>query len=301
MIMSDNIKGAILMMLAMGTFVVNDAFMREALQEVGLYQAIFLRGVCLTGVLVAIAWQREVLRYRMSSTDRLRIYLRTAGEVAGTFLFLTALTLMPFANISAVMQVLPLTVALGAVLFMGASIGWRRMVAILLGFAGVMIIIRPGTEGFSSASLLVLLSVLAVTVRDLASRALSPDIPSTVVAVNATLVLTGVSALLTATQPWESVSTRSAACLAAAGLCLSVGYITSVAAMRVGDITAVAPFRYTAMIWAILIGVFAFGETPDAWTIIGAAVIVAMGVFSFYRERRLQSTALSNQADTPAA
>lgn len=301
MTMSDNIKGSILMMLAMGTFVVNDAFMRQALQELPLYQAIFLRGVCLTLVLVGLAWNRGVLRYRIRPVDRWRIYLRTTGEVVGTFLFLTALSLMPFANISAIMQVLPLSVALGAVLFLGASIGWKRMTAILMGFAGVMIIIRPGTNGFTPASILVLLAVVAVTVRDLAARVLSPDIPSLVVAVNATIVLTGVTAILTAMQPWQAVSVKSAACLLAAGLCLTVGYITSVAAMRVGDITTVAPFRYTAMIWALLIGIFAFGETPDTWTFIGAAVIIVMGVFSFYRERQLQSTALSNQKDTPAA
>lgn len=285
--LSDTLKGALLMMGAMAGFTFNDAFMRGVLQDIPLFQAVFLRGLFLSLCLGVLAWRRGALLFRPAPADQWRIRLRSGAEASGTFLFLTALSLLPFANIAAIMQVIPLAVTLGAYLFLGAPIGWRRIAAILIGFMGVLIVIRPGTDGFSFASVLVLIVVGIVVVRDLASKVLSPTIPSVAVSLHAAVLLTLINGALMLGQDWVAVSTAHWLSIGIAAVVLTAGYICSVSAMRVGDIAAIAPFRYTSLLWAIAIGVVFFDEIPDRWTLLGSAIIVAMGVFSFYRERKL--------------
>ena len=287
--LTDTLKGSLLMLGAMAGFVFNDAFMRVVLEDLPLPQAVFLRGLILTFLLGVLAFHKGVIFFKPAPRDGWRIRLRTFAEVIGTFLFLTALTRMPFANISAIMQVIPLAVTLGAALFLGTPIGWRRITAILVGFLGVLIIVRPGTEGFSLASLLVLGVVGIVVIRDLASRVLSADIPSVTVSLHAALWLTLINGAIAFGQEWSSVAASHWLGLLAAASVLTVGYICSVAAMRIGDIASIAPFRYTALLWSILIGVVVFGEIPDVWTLIGSAIIIAMGIFSLYRERKLST------------
>lgn len=285
--LSDTLKGAVLMLGAMAGFVFNDAFMRVVLEDLPLPQSVFLRGLMLTLILAFLAWHRGVLWFKAAPRDRWRIRLRSVAETVGTFFFLSALQRLPFANISAIMQVIPLAVTLGAAVFLGAPIGWRRIGAILVGFAGVLLVVRPGTDGFNAASLLVLCVVGIVVVRDLASRVLSADIPSVTVSLHASVMLAVVNGVILFGQEWVAVSLWQWACLLGAASVLTVGYICSVAAMRVGDIATIAPIRYTALLWSILIGYLFFAETPDGWTLVGSAIIVAMGVFSFYRERKL--------------
>ena len=273
---------------AMAGFVFNDGFMRVALAELPLFQAICLRGVILVPLLAAIAWRRGALFYKSEGPDRWRIRLRSLCELMGTFLFLSALTMMPFAEISAIMQALPLAVTLGAAVFLGAPIGWRRISAILIGFLGVLIIIRPGAEAFSFAAILVLGVVAIVAIRDLATRVLSPTVPSVAVALHAAIVITLCNGAFALAGDWVPIGPSNWLLLAAAAFCLTFGYICSVATMRIGDIATIAPFRYTALLWSVLIGVLAFSEIPDIWTIVGSVIIVATGIYSFYREQSVK-------------
>ena len=284
--MSDNFRGAALMMASMAGFVINDAFMRAVLGDVPLFQAIFLRGIFLCLFLLVLTWQRGHLRCRPSPRDTARISARAIAELVGTLFFLTALTRMPFANISAVLQFLPLSVTLAAALFLGYPVGWRRVLAILMGFAGVLLIVKPDADGFDLSALLAICAVLAVTIRDIVIRNLSPDIPSAFVALVAATVVTTVCGICAAFGTWVPVTFWQFAFMIAAASVLVVGYIASVAAMRVGDIAFVSPFRYTALVWALAIGILAFKEYPDGLALLGASLIVGMGLFSFYREHR---------------
>jgi len=288
--LSDTLKGALLMMGAMIGFTFNDGFMRVALETLPLYQAVFLRGIFIIPALLVLALRARAFQSKPAPKDRWRIRLRTLAEIVGTFLFLTALTRLPFANISAIMQVIPLAVTLAAALFLKSPIGWRRIGAILIGFIGVLIVVRPGTEGFNTASLLILAVVGIVVVRDLASKTLSANIPSTSVALHAAIGLSLVNGALMLTEPLATVGVKEWLCLIAAALILTFGYICSIATMRIGDLATIAPFRYTALLWSILIGLLFFNEIPDRWTLIGSAIIVAMGVFSLYRERQISKT-----------
>ena len=216
-----------------------------------------------------------------------RMLIRTIAEVGAAYFFLNALFNMPIANVTAIIQALPLTVTLGAALVLKEPVGWRRFIAIGIGFLGVMLIVRPGGEGFSLYSVFALLAVLCVTVRDLAARRLSSDVPSLFVALTAAIGVTIFSSIGALFVDWEPMNGRDLALLGCAALAIIGGYLFSVMAMRVGEIGFVAPFRYSSLLAALFLGLFVFGEWPDGWTQIGAIVVVTTGLFTLWRERRL--------------
>lgn len=292
MTLSDNSRGILLMCGSMLAFTVNDSFMKAATQTMPLFQAIALRGVVATVALLVIARLTSgSLSIMPQGSDRWRVALRSLAEIGATATFLTALTHMPLANLSAIMQALPLALTLAAALWLKEPIGWRRLTAILIGFLGVMLIVKPGTGGFTVWSVLGLISVGCVVVRDLSTRTLSRQVPSAAVAVWASVAVMVMGIIVTAIEGWRPVSGPEAGHLAAASLALVVGYMLSVMVMRVGDIGLIAPFRYTALLWAILFGWLLFGTLPDGWTVVGAAIVVATGIYTLLRERNLRRRA----------
>jgi S-adenosylmethionine uptake transporter len=287
MAMSDNIRAAVLIVVSMTAFTINDAFMKLASPNLPFFQQVFMRGALITVGLVGLAGLWGHLRYQTSGRDRWLIALRTLAEMISTVFFLTALYSIPLANLSAILQALPLTVTLAAAAFLGEGVGWRRIVAIVVGFVGVAIIIRPGLDGFTIFSLYGVAAVMGVTLRDLAARRLSASVPSSRVALSAAVGVTIFAALASVGkgETWVMPSAHEALYLSGAALCLMAGYIAAVAGMRSGEIGFVAPFRYTSLLVALILGLFVFDEWPDALTMIGAAIVVATGLFTIYRER----------------
>lgn len=288
MTLSDNMRAALLITLSMTSFTVNDALMKLASPNLPFFQQVLMRGVIITIGLLILSAMWGHLSYKASRTDRVLTALRTLAEAAGTVFFLTALFVIPIADLSAILQALPLTVTLAAAVFLGEPVGWRRLVAIVIGFIGVIIIIRPGLSVFSIYSLYGVAAVIAVTFRDLAARKLSRAIPSSRVALSAAIGVTAMAAIGSAymSEIWVVPNLREAVLIAGSALCLMAGYLAAVAGMRLGDIGFVAPFRYTSLIVALVLGFSMFGEWPDMWTMIGAGIVVATGLFTLYRERK---------------
>lgn len=288
MAISDNLRGALYMNLSMFAFTVNDTFMKAVTQTLPLYQTIALRGLIAVVGLLLVARFTGGFTLNISARDAKLITLRSLADVAATILFLSALMHMPLANLSAVMQAIPLAVTLGAAMFYGDKIGWRRMTAIVIGFIGVMIIIRPGTAGFSIWSVMGLGSVLTVVIRDLSVRPLDRAVPSIMVALGAGVAVTTMGLVGAAIQGWQPINLLQSAQVAGAGVMLPIGYICAVSAMRVGDVGFIAPFRYMSLMWAILLGWLAFSNLPDLYAVIGASIVVATGVYTLMRERKLR-------------
>jgi len=284
--MSDNIRGAIFMTGCMTCFTVNDGFMKSLADELPLFQAIFLRGIFTSILLAILAWKLGGLQFSMPKTDRILVSIRSLAELAAAYFFLTALFNMPIANVSAILQVLPLTVALTGALFLRESIGWRRLLAILVGFVGVLLIVQPGSDGFNTYSVYAIISVICVTIRDLAARRLSGQASSMTVALVAAVAVTVGAGVASVTDEWVWPGLLAWAQLSGAVVFVIGGYIFSVMTMRVGDIGTVAPFRYVSLLIAIIIGLLFFNEWPDAITLLGAAIVVATGIFTIYRERK---------------
>ncbi len=296
--LSDNARGAVFMMVCMAAFVLGDALMKLVSAEMSLFQAVFLRGLAATALLAFLAQRQCALLPRIGPAGRRLIALRMCGDIGGTVCFLTALFNMPIANATAILQSMPLAVTLGAALFLGETVGWRRYSAIAIGFIGVTVIIQPGSDGFTAYSLWAVGAVFFSVVRDLTTRLLPIGIPSIFVALTNGIGVTVVGGLVAATQPWGTVSGHALVLLAAAA-CLVVAYLFNVMAMRHGEIGFVSPFRYTVLIWAIVLGAVVFGDIPNAMMLVGSAIVVVTGVFTFYREHLLAQRAAGHQKFEP--
>ena len=298
MALSDNTRGILFMCGSMLAFTLNDTLVKAVTHDgMPLFQAIALRGlVASVGLLVLALQQTGRLDLWPAGRDRRFLLLRTVGEIGATLLFLLALVHMPLANLSAIMQSLPLAVTLSAAVLLGVPIGWRRLVAILVGFVGVMIIIRPGAQDFDIWSVLGLGSVGFVVLRDLATRQFSRGLPSTTGAVWASVAVFIMGLVGLIWQGWQPVTVKAAIELIGSASCLIAGYLCAIKVMRVGDISVVAPFRYTSLLWAILLGWLLFGTLPDRWTLLGGAIVVASGIYMLWRERMRRIETLANPA-----
>ncbi len=283
----NNLKGALLMMGSMAGFVINDTFIKLVSTDVPLFQTLFIRGIVASFILGWIARNRGTLRPVLNNSDLKYLVLRGIGEVGSTLCFLTALYNMRLANATAILQSMPLAVTLAAAVFLGHSVGWRRYLAIAIGFSGVLIIVRPGYEGFNNYSLLAVLAVVFLVIRDLSTRTLSESMPSSFVALYAAVLIMSVGGILSFFKGWENVSFQNIFILMLSACFIVIGYLCAVMAMRVGDIAFVSPFRYSVLVWAIILGYLVFGDIPDALMLMGATIVCAMGIFTFYRERKL--------------
>lgn len=273
------------MTVSMAGFTINDAIAKAVSETMNMGQVMLVRGFFATIFVGLLAWQQGAFGPWRHTLNPM-LLLRIAGEMAATVSFLVALANLPIANVSAVLQALPLGVTMGAALVFGERVGWRRWLAIGVGFAGVLIIVRPGFEGFSEYSLLALLCVLFCTVRDLATRRVPKEIPSSFLSFCTAVAVSACGAVLVGPMGgWSPLTTWNVGMLAAGASMLVVGYLGIIAAMRVGDISFIAPFRYTALLWALLLGFVIFADVPDAVMFIGATIVVGSGLYTLYREQ----------------
>ena len=273
------------MAAAMAGFTMNDAITKAVSSEMNFGEIMLVRGVVAIALVATLAWHQGALRPLRTLVMK-PVALRVAGEVLGTVTFLAAIVHLPLANTAAIFQALPLAVTLGAALMFGEPVGWRRWLAITAGFIGVLIIVRPGVEGFSQFSLFALVSVVFCAVRDLATRRIPAQVPSLFITLVTTVTVTiAGAAIIIPLGGWTPPSPRALGLLTLAAVLLLIGYQCVIMALRSGDISAVAPFRYSALLWAMLLGYLVFGDVPDAMMVTGAAIIVLSGLYAFYRER----------------
>lgn len=286
--LSDNMRGALLMCLSMAAFTFGDAAIKATGGDLPLSQLLVIRGVLASTALFVMAWYFKGLQLRLPSRDWALVLARGVSESAAAYFFLSALLAMPLANVTALLQMLPLTVTLGGASVFREAVGWRRWTAIAIGFCGMLLIVRPGTEGFTGASVYALCAVLAVTVRDLVTRRMSAAAPSLTVTFVSSVMVTLFAAGWSVGQDWVTLTPRLTGLVLLATTFIIGAYLCSVMVMRVGEVSFVAPFRYTGLVWALILGFVIFGEWPEPLTLLGAAIIVATGVFSLLREARLK-------------
>ena len=289
--MSPNMLGALIMMASMACFTINDAMIKLTLGPIPLMQLLFLRGLLTTIMILLLARALGQLRFNIPRQDWGRIAMRSFSEVAAAYFFLSALQHMPLANVTAILQVLPLTVSLGAALFLQEPLGWRRLLAIGIGFVGMLLIVRPGAEGFSTWSIYALIAVFFVTTRDLATRRISKDVPGLTVTLCASILVVLFFGTASLFIEWQPVDAYNGSLIVGAAVVVMGAYYFSVQTMRVGEIGFIAPFRYTSLIWALVLGLVIFGDYPDRLPLIGAAIVVSTGLFTLYRERLAQAKA----------
>ena len=273
------------MAAAMAGFTMNDAITKAVSSEMNFGEIMLVRGVVAIALIATLAWHQGAVRPLRTLVMK-PVALRVVGEVLGTVTFLAAIVHLPLANTAAIFQALPLAVTLGAALMFGEPVGWRRWLAIMAVFIGVLIIVRPGVEGFNQFTLFALVSVVFCAVRDLATRRIPAQVPSLFITLVTTVTVTlAGAAIIIPLGGWTPPSSRALGLLTLAAVLLLIGYQCVIMALRSGDISAVAPFRYSALLWAMLLGYLVFGDVPDAMMVTGATIIVLSGLYAFYRER----------------
>ena len=221
----------------------------------------------------------------MRRRDKMILLLRVAAEIGAAFFIVTALFNMELANMTAILQILPLTIPLAAFIFLGEPLGWRRLLAIFIGFLGMLFIVKPGSDGFNVYSLFCLAAVICVTIRDLTARSLGAKLSSQEMSLFAAIGVFGAASVATMFEPWVAISLTSWAALCGSSLAILLGYLVSVYAIRTGDVSFTAQFRYIGLIAALILGYVFFGEWPDRLALMGAAIIVGTGAFTLYRQQ----------------
>ena len=282
-----NSRGAIAMALAMLGFAIEDVLLKSATATYGVGPLMVQFG--LVGMLLFASlslWQRERIVHPAITSRPLII--RSLCELGGRMFFTLALAFAPLASLSSILQATPLFVTFGAAIIFGEKVGWRRWLAMGIGFCGVLLILKPAPGSFELGSLFAFLGMLGFAGRDLATRA-SPASMSMAQLGSigfAVIVVAGVIVAVAQGDPWALPDLRAGVSVLAASLFGVVAYGALTVAMRSGEVSLVAPFRYTRLVFALALAVLIFGERPDFLTLLGGGVIVLSGMYSLLRERR---------------
>ncbi len=283
----ENMRGSVLMVLAMAGFAVEDGFIKILARDLPIGEILCLMGF-LGAVIFALISHLRGDAFLSRDILKPMVALRNFGEMVAAMGYVTAIALTPLSSASAIIQATSLTVTMGAALFMGEQVGLRRWSAICIGFLGVLLIIRPGLDGFQPASLFAVLAVVGLAIRDLATRVAPITVSSLQLSgyafaslIPAGLIVSSFSGVpvMPSAQNWGT--------LIAAQVFGMSAYVAIVAAMRLGDVSVITPFRYTRLIFAMIIGIMIFGERPDLLTYMGALLIIASGLYTVLRERQL--------------
>ncbi len=282
--MTDNLRGILAILASATGFVVNDALVKLATEELPTGEIIVVRGIMATLILGAAttlggAWRspRVLLRPAMA--------MRILTAAMATICIVAALRYLPLATTSAILQVTPLVVTAGAAVLLKAQVGWRRWLASLAGFAGVLLIIKPGSDTFVTEVWIALAALLFTSTRDLTTRFVDHDVPSLLVAVASSFVITLAGLALWPFETWVMPSTRALTLLSGAAVCLYFAYYLGIVAMRIGEIAVVAPFRYSLVILALILSYVVWGHVPDRVSLTGIAIICGAGMYLLHRER----------------
>lgn len=286
---SENLTGILFMVLSMGLFAIEDAFIKLASQSIPVGEILFFMG--LGGIIffsITLLFTREPFFPPESLSAP--IFARMMSEIVGRIAYSLAIAFGSLAVVSAVLQATPLAVTLGAALFFKETVGIRRWSAIFVGFLGVIVILRPGLDGFEPVALLSVIGLIGLAVRDLTTRA-APRTLS-----NRQLGLYGFVALvpsglimLTITGGWENPLDEAWPYLLGMSIFGIAAYYLITAAMRIGEVSVVTPFRYSRILFAVIISVFVFSEEIDSITVLGMGLVIASGLYTMWRENLRKS------------
>lgn len=276
------------MILSMGAFALADTLVKLSTSFLSPAQVLFF---LLGGGLILFAAMAKMQGEKLIDRRALApiFLLRYASEVIGMVGMILALTHAPLSTVGAITQATPILVAVGAVFFLGEKVSWRRWSAIIVGFAGVLLIVQPGAADFELTILWAVLALSALSIRDLTTRLLPSDMASTrlatytmIAAVPFTIawVLLNGESLFPPQVNWLIV-------IPMIGLG-SLGYMLLIVSLRMAEVSVVMPFRYSRIIFMLVLGILVFNEQPDILMLVGATLIIASGVYMMWRERQVK-------------
>ncbi len=277
------------MILAMAGFALEDLFIKLLSSHLPVSQILITLGFSGAAVFLIIALlTHEPILHRSLLTKP--VIIRTLCELFAALFFVSALALTPLSSVVSILMATPLMVTIGAAVFFREKVGWRRWGAVMIGFCGVLLILRPGFDSFMPASLLAVIATVFIAVRDLVTRTMRFEISTTTVSMYAFFAC-GISGFIA--MPFYSVmvipSSTEIMYLISATFIGVIGYYAIVLATRNGDVSVISPFRYSRLVFAMILAIIILSERPDFLTLSGAVIIVLSGVYTFIRENKLSS------------
>lgn len=294
--LAANRRGIVSLSAAMALFIVNDALIKYASQALPGMQCIFLRGLNACVMVLALAAATGDLRH-WRGFGNWALLARAAFDAVSTLTYLTSLFHLPLGNATAINMATPLVLAVLATFALGERVGSRRWMAIAAGFVGVLLIVQPRGEGFNAWALLCVLATMLHALRDLLTRFVPLQIPTVLVTVSTAVSVTLLSGAFVALQGWRPVPLREALMLSAAGALLAGGYLLLIRSLRGGEMSVIAPFRYSGLLFALLLGWTVWGDVPNALAWTGISLLVAAGLYLLLHERQRQRAALEAAVD----
>ncbi|OCW56877.1 DMT family transporter [Hoeflea olei] len=281
---SANLKGSGWMILAMGLFALEDALVKVAALNLPVGQILIMFGLGGALVFALVArLQGQALFVRAVASPAMG--LRALAEITGRLFYVLAIAAIPLSAATVILQATPLVVVAGAALGFGEKVGWKRWSAICLGLVGVVVIVQPGTDSFSALSMLAIVGMLGFAGRDLASRAAPVSLGTSLLGFYGFLAMLAAGVIYALWQgvPFVPPGTDLWIYLLLAVLTGVLAYASLMKAMRTGEVSAVTPFRYTRLLFGILLGVVLFGEALTPSMLVGSALICVSGVFILRR------------------
>ena len=275
------------MMMSMACFAVEDTFIKLLSARLPATQILFSIGF--GGALITLVLA-IVLNVNLADKILLNKHVisRTIADLFGALSFTSAMVLIPMSLLASILQATPLFVTLGAAILLGEKVGWRRWSAIFIGFLGVIIILQPGYGSFQLASLLGLAAVLCLALRDVVTRDMATEIPTLTVTFYACLAMGSAGFIAYPFFGPPIMPTKYDAiiliCAAIIGL---TGYFLLVLATRKGDVSVIAPFRYSRLLFSLGLASLILGEKLTLPILLGGLLVVSSGIYTFGRERRL--------------
>ncbi|WP_371228174.1 DMT family transporter [Roseovarius sp. 2305UL8-3] len=283
----SNQQGIAFTILSMAAFTLEDMFIKILSVQLPIGQMLCMFGLG-TASLFAIIMCVSGNRFDNPGAWGKVPLLRTLFEAGAALTFYLALSKNDLTLVAAIYQAVPLVIVLGAFIFLRERVGWRKWLAVLVGLVGVMLITRPGFAEFDPNSLWAVLSALFVAGRDLVTRRIEATLSSTLISFQSFIILIPIGLLwhFATGEVIEPVSSFQLALTLGGIVFGAIGYYCIVLGMRLGEASVVAPFRYSRILFAILVGAMVFGERVDTMTLLGIGLIVSAGLYAFERKAR---------------
>lgn len=284
-----NRRGMIYMLLAMALFAANDAGTKLAVKTIPVSEVMVLRGGFALVFLGVILWWRGEWRETPKILDW-QVSLRGFAEAANGVLLISALAFIPLGNVITILQLVPFLMTIIAAISLGEKVGWRRWFAVAAGFVGVIFVVKPATSAFDPASIFALVATFTILLRDMLARSIGARVPAFVIALASIAAGIAVGAAGALVQDWQFPDIAAVLGCLAAGLCLVLAQYFIVLAYRGTELSAIAPFRYSIVLFAVIYGFVFFQEVPDGWSFSGMTIMICAGVYMLHREARRSRT-----------
>ena len=286
---NNELLGIFYMLLCQFSFATNDAFVKAIYQNYNeifvLNQIIFIRGIfTLLFILLFLHIKKELNFKLIFTSNELRV--RGLLESLAALFFFIGVALLPFANVYILLSMAPILLTAFGAIFLNEKVRWRRWSAVLLGFIGVVVVINPGQLESNYYFIFPIIAAIMLSIRDMYTKKFKKNYPSLQIAFMTCFVVTILFGLLSIYRFYD-FSLRDIFILFVAAFFLALGYIFSVATIKIALVSVTSTFRYSVILWGILYGYFLFNEVPSTNSYIGASIIIISGIIIISRQKTL--------------